>query len=176
MSVLVGRDGTCEIAPYGTALPDDFDDALDAAFVDLGEISEDGLEHVFEVESERIANWAGQTVRLVNKKANATFKMKFLETNEDVVGLFYGAAVTGAAGVSSVAIGDPAPDTRAMVVTVIDGDTEKRYVLAKVQVSDRGSVPEKGDEASTYELTFEALYDSTVGGYGELQFDNDLTS
>lgn len=177
--VRVGSTGTCELAPLGTTLPTNAGSALEGAFVDLGEISEDGLESSFEVKSKSIKNWSGQVLRIVNAETTATFKLTFMETNEAVLNLFYGAALESQLGnYSRVLLANPDTTAQAMVLTVVDSasDAIKRYVLPQVVVSERDTVNEKNGEASSYTCTVTALYDSTLSGYGYVQIDNDLTS
>ena len=166
--VRVGQDGLCEIAPVGTALPAAPDAALDAAFVDLGEVSEDGLDAAFSTDYSEVKNWSGAVLRSFNTSTTVTFKLTFLETNADVLALFYGNEVDTSSGLN-VPLNAPKPDPRALVITVIDGDNLKRYCLANVQVTERGDVSEKNSEATGYEITFTANFDSTLGGFGYLQ-------
>jgi hypothetical protein len=177
--VRVGSTGTCEIAPEGTTLPTNAGSALEGAFVDLGEISEEGLEHAFDVSSEQIRNWSGKVLRSVNTDTTATFKLQFMETTADVLELFYGATVESQLGdYSRVLITSPDTTPQAMVITVVDSadDSFKRYVLPRIVVSERGEVKDVNSDASYWECTVTALYDSTISGFGYLQIDNDLTS
>lgn len=177
--VLVGSDGVAYYAPEGAALPTNAGTALDVAFVDLGEISQDGLESAFDVSSEGIKNWAGETVRIVNTETTATFTLTFLETNEDVIALFYGADVESQLGdYSRVKLAAADSTAYAMAISVTDSGTDriKRYVLPRVTVSAREPVMDKNDQAAAFKVTFTALYDTVVGGYGYVQFDDDLTS
>ncbi len=47
-NVRVATNGLLFAAPVGTTLPTAYDATLDGAFVDFGEVSEDGLERAFE--------------------------------------------------------------------------------------------------------------------------------
>lgn len=175
--VRVGRDGTCEVAPVGTALPVDANDALNIAFKDLGEIHEDGLEHGFEAKYDSVKNWSGQVLRSFNSSIEVSFKLTFLETSAAVLELYYGQDVdVQSPGLSRIKLSAPLPDARSMVITVIDKDPEgteitKRYVLANVQVTDRGKIKEDSSDATGYEMTFTANYDASVDGFGYLQIE-----
>ncbi len=56
--------GTVWVAPEGTTLPTNASDELDAAFVSLGYISEDGVEEAHSLNSETVKDY-GKTVVLV---------------------------------------------------------------------------------------------------------------
>ena len=168
-NVRIGQTGLCEVAPLGTELPATGTAALDAAFIDLGEVSEDGLEHAFSTDYSTVKNWAGSVLRSFNTSTEVTFKLTFLETSADVLSIFYGQTATDADGALDVKISHPEPDPRALVITVIDGDDLKRYCMSNVQVTERGTVNDKNSEATAYELTFTANFDSELDGFGYLQ-------
>lgn len=174
--------GKAYVADYGTAtLPTsvaDFEASLDAAFIDLGEVHEDGLEHAFSVDRTVVRNWAGLAVKTIGTATEITFKLKFLEANGDVIGLYYGTPVTTNAGESKLAFGVPADAARALVIPVIDYATgrTKLYVLPRVEVGEREDLTDKPDEPAAYGVTFQALYDEVTGGSGYILFSEDLTA
>jgi hypothetical protein len=168
-NVRVGQTGLCEVAPLGTVLPATPDAALDAAFIDLGEVSEDGLEAAFTTDYSTVKNWSGAVLRSFNTSTEVTFKLTFLETNGDVLSLFYGQEAVDTAGNLNVKLSNPNPDPRALVITVIDGAELKRYCITNAQVTERGSVMDKNSEATSYEITFSANYDDALDGFGYLQ-------
>ena len=77
--------GTCLVAPLGTPGPDGVDDALDAAFADLGHIGEDGFTEKIDRNIDKKKNWGGKTVKVLQKEYTHTFKFKMLETLKDSV-------------------------------------------------------------------------------------------
>lgn len=170
--------GRCLAGPLGTVLPDDAADlsTLAAAFKDLGEVSEDGLEHSFSVDRTVLKNWAGQPVRALGTSTEITFKLTFLETNKDVLELYYGKPVTAAGTGSKIDLGQPADSPRAMVILTEDKATGrvKAYCLPRVEVAERDDQTVKPDEPDQYGITFHALVDPTLGTSGYILFDNDL--
>lgn len=178
----VGRTGLCSFAPEGTALPTNAGSSLNVAFVDMGEISEDGLEHAFDVKTESIKNWEGKVLRQVNPETDVTFKLMFMETIEPVIELFYGQSVESQLGdYSRVLLNTPPVLPRAMVLTVYDAAEGrfKKYAISKGVVSDREPVKEISTDGTYYGCTVTCLFDEsigTAGGFGYLLFDNDLTS
>lgn len=171
--------GRAFLAPYGTALPDDIADmaSLPVAYVDLGEVSEDGLDHAFGVDKQVIKNWDGDPVKTVALSAEATFKLTFLETSGDVLRLYYGAEFEEAGTGSKIPIGTPADLDHVMVIVVEDKATGKikGYSLPRVQCMDRENLSEKPGDAG-YGLTFQALKDSVSGKAGWLLLDDDFTT
>jgi hypothetical protein len=114
--------GQCLSGPYGTTLPEDVDEmtALDGALVDLGIVSEDGLEHSFSVDKTLIRDWEGRPVRTIGTATEITFKLTFLETNAEVLERYYGAQVESAGSGVKVTLDQPADPAYAMVIPVED--------------------------------------------------------
>ena len=170
--------GAAWSGPYGTTLPTDIDDmtALDPALVDLGLISEDGLETSFSVDKTVIKDWSGAAVRTLGTSTEITFKLTFLEQTLEVVQQYYGATVETAGTGSKIELGQPADANYAMVIPVEDPSTGKMkvYVLPSVEVVERDDQTIKPDETG-YGITYQALLDPTLGSCGYILFDEDLT-
>jgi hypothetical protein len=178
-NVRVGSTGTCELAPLGTALPANANSALDAAFVDLGEISADGLEAAFDVSTEQVRNWRGAVLRTLHTETTPTFKLMFMETSEAVVNLYYGSEVESQVGnVSRILLTTPSSEPQVMVITTVDlaDNRFKRYVISRAVVSEREAISEVNSDAAMHGCTVSALWDDTLDGFGYVQFDDDLTS
>jgi hypothetical protein len=171
--------GRCLSGPAGTTLPADIDDmaSLDPALVDLGIVSEDGLEHAFNPDKTIIKDWNGRPVRTIGTAVEITFKLRFLETNAEVVQHYYGTEVQSAGTGSKVVLGQPSDPATALVIPTEDAATGamRVYVLPRAEVSDRGDQTVKPDETG-YELTFTALYDPDLGSCGYVLYSEDLTA
>lgn len=176
--VKVASTGVCYIAPEGSTLPTDADTALDAAFVDYGEISVDGLTEAFSVDTSTIENWEGETIRILQTKTEVTFKLRFLESTEEVLELYYGGAVESQTTASRIALQTPDPTPVALAITLTDtgDDTFKRFIIPRAVIMERSEVEHMSSNASSYEITFQAIKDATLGTFGWLQFDEDLTT
>lgn len=181
-NVNVATNGTCHVAPYGTTLPSKASEvaSLNVAFVDCGEISQDGLEVAFSVSSDVVRNWQGQPIRAFNTENSVTFKLTFLEADAATVqNLYYGTTVTSQLGNQSHAlIGQPDSTAQSFVISCIDSsdDSITTYVIPRGIVTDRGAVVEQSGDASKFEVTITALYDTTLAAAVNKLFDNDLTS
>lgn len=181
-NVNVATNGVCYVAPYGTTLPSKSSEvaSLNVAFVDCGEISQDGLEVAFSVSSDVVRNWQGQPVRSFNTENSVTFKLTFLEADAKTVQeIYYGGTVTSQLGnQSNLKIGQPDSSAQSFVITCLDNEDQSTttYVIPRGVVTDRGAVVEQSGDASKFEVTITALYDTTLSAAVNKLFDNDLTS
>jgi hypothetical protein len=173
--IFVGQNGVVSVAPYGTTLPASASTALAPEFESLGEISEEGLTHSFSADKTMLKNWRGEDVRTLITGNSITFSLTFLEDNRQVLELFYGHEATAAAGASSIELGQPLDAPVVMVITLTDGDKDQRFVLPRVEVSDRGDKTFSIGSAGT-QLTFAALYDDVAKNQGMLQFAWDISA
>ena len=72
-------------AKLGTELPTDATTPLNAAFENMGYISEDGVTLTTERETEAIKAWGGDTVANLSKGQSETYKLTFIEALRDTV-------------------------------------------------------------------------------------------
>lgn len=157
-----GANGLAAVAPTGTAAPTDPTTALNAAFKDLGFISEDGLTEAVNQSTNEVKAWDGTVVRKLTTGQEKTFKIKFLESNGNVLDLYYSKpTIAFATGVTTMTV-KPASsrDLRAFVFDVIDGSKHKRIWIPNGEVTDRGEIGYKNGEPSSYEVTITAYPDS----------------
>lgn len=153
--VLVGATGKVYGGPTGTALPTTTAVALNSAFVDLGYVSDDGVTQTINAATSDIKAWGGDTVRRVQTDHTLEYKFTFLETNPDVLTAFY---TNYAAAVAQIKAGQGV--RQAWVLDVIDGSSKIRISIPDGQVTDRGDVVYKQDEAVKYEITITCYPDS----------------
>ena len=72
-------------APLGTDLPTDAKTALDAAFKNLGYISEDGLTESTSIDTNTVKAWGGDVVMVNQTGKTTTFSLTLIEAlNEEV--------------------------------------------------------------------------------------------
>jgi hypothetical protein len=159
-NVLVALTGAVYVAPLATALPTTTSAAWNAAFVDLGYLSEDGIVEAHDDQSSEVKAWQnGDTVREMITGSKATYTFTLIETTAAGLALYYkGSTITGTgAGPATVAVKNPTAERKAFGFDVVDGLNIVRWTIATGEVSDRGDITYKNDEAVGYELTITAF-------------------
>jgi hypothetical protein len=177
--ILVGAPdrvtGAIMAAPVGSTLPTNATTAPDAAFDDLGYISEDGLSLSQASSWETIRDWGGDQVRKFLSDFTGTLSWTFLETNDDALEAMYGAAnvTVTAAGASAgkltaVKLNATEPVSKAWIFNMADsvapgGDVARkvRIVVPIAQITERGDLSFSKNAAVMYPVTLEAYPDAS---------------
>lgn len=157
------------IAPVGTDLPVDFG-KLGPAFVELGWVSEDGVEEEHTSDKAEFKAWQGGTIVKV-KRTSAGFKatVSAIEENDVVRGLIHRGqtADTTAPGVKRFnRKGLTASDDRAVVLDYYDGGVRKRSVLASADIALTGSIAHKNDDLTIHQFEIQEQGDAGYTLYG----------
>lgn len=152
-------------APLGTTLPTDATTALDAAFKELGYVSEDGVTNNNTPDSDTIKAWGGNTVLVVQNEMTDEWTLTLIESlNPEVLKAVYGDArvtVDSQAGTITVqATADQRIDAAYVIDMIMKGGALKRVVIPNGSMSELGEIVYKDDEAVGYELTLNALPDT----------------
>lgn len=157
-NVRVGVTGGAFHAPLATTIPTNATSALNAAFKEVGYISEDGITQAIAADVSDIKAWQnGDVVRKVQTSHDLTFQFSMIETNAESLKIYYG---DPNATISAVQITGDQTVREAWVLEVTDGDNDIRVVLPDAQVTERGDVTYKNDEAIAYDVTITAYPDS----------------
>jgi len=136
---LLGASGDVFVAPLDTTAPDDATSSLDAAFVDLGYLTENGITPAFGQTLQDFGAWQNQyAIRSVATTRELTVAMELEQWNSVNVSF-----ATGGGDWSSTADGfvlEPPDasviDYRSMVFEWADGDRDFRLYIPKCLVSD----------------------------------------
>lgn len=157
-NVRVAVSGAVYVAPTGTTAPADSSTALNVAFKDLGFISADGIAETIDRSTNQIRAWQnGSLVREVTSEGTYSVSLTFLETNLDVLELYYGATITGGA-----LQGDPTSTggRKSFVIDVVDGDTVERTYIPAGEITAVGERTLASGEAIGYNVTITAYADA----------------
>lgn len=155
--------GAIYTAPVGTTLPTDAATALDAAFVGLGYVSEDGLTNDNSPESDSVKAWGGDTVLALQTDRPDTFGFTLLEVmSVDVLKVVYGDDnVIDNNGAITVKATPEALTERAYVIDmVLKGGRAKRIVIPAGTVTSVGTITYSDSAAIGYELTIADVPDA----------------
>lgn len=154
-------------APLGTSVPTSATDTLNAAFLDSGYVSEDGLSFTPEISTSDITEWNGSLVRRIKETFNGTLSWAHLETNEQSLKNAFGdSAVTATAATQThgnqlaVAIAGDLPAAKAWVFKLKDGDNRMLIVVPNGQVTGVEEVSFTSSDAITWGVTLSAYPDS----------------
>ena len=143
-------------AASGTTLPTTTVAALDPAFADGGYVSEDGVTQAIGSDVTEIKAWNGDTVRKIETSHDVTLQFTLLETSTTTRRWYYGNATSS---LSEVRSGQGI--RQAWVIDMVDGAKKIRLVVPDGQVTERGDVVYRLDEAVAYPITITAYPDSS---------------
>jgi hypothetical protein len=174
-NVVVAASGKVFLAPDGTVLPTDATTALNAAFIELGYVSEDGVTFTPEITVEGVPAWQSLSpIRNLLTEYAITAEMTLLEWKKETLELYFGG------GVFTDNLDDtwdfllPAPgeqDVYALVIEGHDGIERYRIVLDRVQLDDAGETTFNKGEAAGLPVTVRALAGLTAGRPGAIYGD-----
>lgn len=160
-----GTTGTIWRAPKGTALPTDAVTALNAAFKNLGHISEDGVTFSDSKEVEEIKNMDGVTVYTVQTSFTSTMNCSLIEgMNPEVLKAHYGEnAVSGtlSAGIKTVVSGGEPDECVWVFESILRDGVLQRIVIPNGKVTETGDIVYKNNEPLAHELTITASADDS---------------
>lgn len=142
------------VADRGTTGPTDLT-VPPAGFVELGWLSEDGIDETLSQNSEVFRAWQGAAiVRRKVTQSDQTFRFQTLETNAATQGLKYrGREAVVASGVATTTIKDQTKsDTRAWVMDMVDGEVTKRYVIPAGDYSRTGTIQHRNSGMTILEF------------------------
>lgn len=154
--------GELSKAPIGATAPTDATTVLDAAFVGLGHISDDGVSLDPDETTQKTRAWGGQVVRAVTSESSLSLGLTLIEYTGEVLEAFWrGSAVTEpGAGNFTFSIQAPTPDPSAWVLDFVDGLKRYRFYVPRGEIIDRGEITLATGDAIGHEITIECLPDA----------------
>lgn len=157
-AVIVGQTGKIYTAPIGTVVPADPVAVWGTGWIDLATISEDGMTTSFNEDTSEIKQWGGGVVRKMITSSETTFQWKCLESSKQVMETFFKVPVDDTDSMLEIKGGVRAE--AAWGIDVLDGTTHVRFVIPRGELSERGDITWKADEAVAYEMTVTAYQDA----------------
>ena len=167
-NVSVGKPkigGAISVAPIGTPLPTSASEDLDAAFQNLGYISEDGLTNNNTPESDVIKAWGGDTVIVLQTSKDDTFAFTLLEfMNMNVMKFIYGDENVSGDAENGLVIkaNSKEQEERSIVIDMIlKGGSLARIVIPNGKISEVGEVTYADGSAIGYPTTITCVPDTS---------------
>lgn len=160
--------GAASIAPVGTTLPTDAQTALDAAFTNLGYISEDGLVNSNSFDSSNIQAWGGDVVDASESGKTDTFQFTLIESlNPDVrKAVFNDANVSGtlATGITTK-FNSKEHEYHAWVFDeILKNDALQRIVIPEGKITAVGDITHSDGSLIGYQITILAAPSKSLDG------------
>jgi hypothetical protein len=154
-NVDVAVTGAIYRAAIGTTVPTSPTSTLPAAWLEMGFVGEDGLSETPNDTTKEIKAWQnGTTVRRLITGSTYNFSFKAIETSAIVLETYHkGSAIVTAGGVSTLEVLTPSPQRWMFAFDVVDGDKHERIIIQDGEVTERGAIVYKNDEAIGYQMT-----------------------
>lgn len=156
--------GAIFTAPVGTPLPANAVEPLDSAFVGLGYASSDGLTNSTNLEVEKIKAWGGDTVLVIQKSKEDTFKWVLIEAkNKAVLGYVYGEDnVSGDldTGLVIKVNNSDVPERSIVIDMILRDNCLKRIVIPSCKISEVDDIVYGDEEAIGYGTTVDCTPDA----------------
>lgn len=158
--------GALFVAPAGTTVPTNATDDLDAAFANLGYVSDEGLVNGIETDVEDVYAWGGDNVLSDQTTYMERFTFNLIETNAEVAKLYYGEDNVTVDGdnITIRANSSVLPEIVFVAELVMTGGRVKRIVVEKARISDRSAdISYVDGEAVAYPINLRAFPSATDG-------------
>ena len=155
------------LAPAGTALPTDNTTTLNAAFLNMGFLGDDGVNFSDSSSTENAYDANGDSIATSQGEIEKTFTVTFREIKKDSLSVLYGSDnVTDANGTIKVIDKGPNATTYVGVFEIRLKDGRKwRRIVPQCQPGELGDQAIVYNELVGREITMTALLDATSGGY-----------
>jgi len=162
--LVVAGDGLVLVAPEGTTFPSDIDDvidlSLDAAWTDLGYLTEAGPRANFGRTTKDINGWQSfYALRTIVTAIPTQIEIDLRQWNADTLGVALGGiVVTTAGGGTMIEPEDPSfLDVRQLIVYGIDGDKHYAFCFRRVQNTKALQFPFAREDESALPVGFNVL-------------------
>lgn len=155
-------------APLGTTLPKTYSEQLNAAFKNLGYVSEDGIVNGNSPSGDKVRAWGGSTVLNYTDDRPDTFQMKLLEAfNSEVLKTIYREKNVTVANNGDISVTVTAEDMEQyawVIDMILKGGRAKRIVIPVASITEMQEINYRDNEPIGYGITLSAEPD-TSGAY-----------
>jgi hypothetical protein len=157
-NVRVAVTGAVYVGPTSATAPSNTSSSL-SGFTDLGYVSADGITETIDKTTSQIRAWqGGALVREVVSEGTYSVTLTFIETNQDVLELYFGSAIT-----DGELDGDPTNSggRKSFVMDVVDGTIVERTYIPAGEITAVGERTLASGEAIGYNVTITAYADTS---------------
>ena len=161
-NVRVAVTGAVYAAAAGATLPTTSTATPDAAFKDLGYLTDDGFTEARDVNQDEVTAWQNGTVvrRTITSQA-MTVEFTLAETKADVLEFVRpGSTITGV-GPYAMEVGPVTAVRRALIFDVLDDTVHIRKVYPNCEITDFGDIEYKNGQAIGYPVTLTCYPDDS---------------
>lgn len=151
----------------GSTAPTDTGSALNAAFKNMGGITEDGVTIKQSVSNKKIKIYGSTAIqRTIITDREYTVQVAFAETNARTQEVYFQQALNSispavSTGAFSLTVGNSSRQLYAAVIDVVDGSNKLRYYMPQVEATDFGDLKVGNGEALSYQVTLTAYPNSS---------------
>lgn len=164
--IVVGANGSIYVAPLATAIPASIGSPLDAAFSDLGYVTEDGVTWVDGKSLQSIRAWQSfYDLRRVVESKEGSIAFQMMQWNSSTVPLAFGGGEITEPVPGDFQYTPPDPSTideRMLAVEWADGDKDYRLTFPKGMVGDNIETNLVRTAAGILPITFSLLGDDAL--------------
>lgn len=161
------KGGYMFVAPKGTTLPTDFETPLDAAFLNVGYLGDDGISFEDSHDSESYYDLNGDNIENANSNVEKSFTVVFREIKKDTLAVIYGTAnVTDADG--KLTVHDKGPSEEEWIVCfelLLKNGRHWRRVVPSSKLGELGDFTVSSTELVGRETTMKAMLDAATESY-----------
>lgn len=176
-NVSVGKGvagGYMFVAPTGTALPTDNSTVLDAAYLNVGYLGDDGITFSDSSETDSFFDLNGDTIETSNGSIEKSFTVTLREIKKDSLAILYGSSnVTDADG--KLTAHDKGPNDASYVVVfelLLKNGRKWRRVGPQCKLGELGDMNVVYSDLVGREITMSVLKDATTGDYWTDYYDS----
>lgn len=155
------------LAPLGTTLPTDNSTPLDAAFLNMGFLGEDGVSFSDSSDATNFFDLNGDTVDVSNGSIEKTFTVTFIEIKKDSLAVLRGSAnVTDNTGlITAYDKGFNDTEYVGCLELLLKNGRKWRRVVPQCKTGELGDMTITYSELVGRETTFNVIKDPTTGSY-----------